>query len=403
MEKFRKKKLPNIKLRYNVITVLIYIIGSVLLIQLFNLQIVNGSSYRETSNARLTRESTLYAARGSILDRNGSLLAGEEMTFALELYKTKLENNVLNECILRTINTLEENGDKYTDTFPITVNPFSYTHSSEERINSWLTANNLKPGTTAENAFYYFKDKYDIEEEDIVNVRKILAVRYRISSEGYSATKSLTISNNISRKSALVFDEQSDKYPGIDVVTNSRRYYPNGTVASHILGYISSIKDEEYKQYKNDGYTINDLYGREGIEYVFEHYLKGKNGIKQIDMSVDGGTVGEYIQEEAVSGSNVVLTIDANLQTIAEKALEDTIKNSKSIDERAEGADAGAIVAMNVKTGEVLAMASYPYYDPGSWVGGRIDTDTWNMYNSEVGKPLMNRTIAGVYEPRFYF
>lgn len=235
MEKYRKNKMPNIKLRYNTLSALIYIIGIILLIQLFNLQIINGATYRETSNTRLTRESTLYASRGYILDRNGNELAKTEMTFSLEMYKTKIENEVLNETILRIINILEQNGDSYTDTFPININPFEYVFSSEEKKNSWLKKYKLEEDTTAEQAFYYFKDKYDITNENIEEVRKILVIRYRISSEGYSSTKSLTISNNITRNSALVFNEQSDLYPGTTVGQSSKRNYPNQELASHIL------------------------------------------------------------------------------------------------------------------------------------------------------------------------
>lgn len=235
MENFKKNKAPNIKLRFNVLSIFVYVVGAILLIQLFNLQIVNGSTYRETSNTRLTRESTLYAARGNILDRNGTAIASNEMTFALEMYKTKLENDTLNETILRTISTLEENGDSYIDTFPIKTGPFEFDFSNEERKNAWLEKYDLSLDKSAEEVFYYFKDRYEIKNEDIKEIRKIITVRYRITSEGYSATKSLTISNNISRNSALVFDEQSDKYPGIDVVTNSKRYYPNGSLASHVL------------------------------------------------------------------------------------------------------------------------------------------------------------------------
>lgn len=144
---------------------------------------------------------------------------------------------------------------------------------------------------------------------------------------------------------------------------------------------------------------MNDIYGQTGIEYVFENYLKGENGVKQIDMSVDGGSVGEYIEKEAVAGSNVVLTIDANLQAITEKALEDSIVNAKSISETASGANAGAIVVMNVNTGEVLAMASYPYFDPSAWIGG-IDQSTWDSYRAEESnKPLINRSISSAYAP----
>ena len=400
MRVHKKKKLPNINLRYNSLSAFVYIIGLVLLLQLFNLQIINGESYRETSNTRLTRESTLYASRGYIRDRTGIELATVQMTFSLEMYKTKLDNDVLNDTILKIINTLEQNEDKYTDTLPIKINPFEFTFSSEEKKNKWLKTYNLDSETTAEEAFNYLKNRYKIKNENEEEVRKILVIRYRISSEGYSTTKSLTISNNISRKSSLIFLEQSDNYPGISVGQSSKRSYPNGELASHILGYINSINSEQYKENKDKGYTMNDIYGQTGIEYAFEPYLKGKNGIKQIDMSVDGEIVNEYVSEEAISGSDVILTIDANLQRITEQALVDTINGINNGDYGSSyPADAGAIVVMDVSSGEVLSMASYPNYEPSAFVGG-IKADLWNYYNNKENRtPLMNRAIAGTYAP----
>ena len=245
MGKFKKRKMPNINLRFNTLSALIYIIGIILLIQLFNLQIVNGQSYREASNTRLTRESTLYASRGYILDRNGNALANTEMTFSLEMYKTKLESKVLNDTILNIINTLESNGDSYFDNFPIKINPFEYSFTNDERKIKWLKSYKLNEDTTPEEAFEYFKKKYSIENENIEDIRKILIVRYRITSEGYSATKSLTIASNISRKCALIFTEQSSKFPGISVTQNSKRSYPNEKLASHIIGYINSISEKQ--------------------------------------------------------------------------------------------------------------------------------------------------------------
>ena len=400
MGRYKKKKLPNTNLRFNSLSAVVYIIGLILLLQLFNLQIVNGETYRETSNTKLTRESTLYASRGYILDRGGNELANVEMTFSLEMYKTKLETQVLNNTILKIINTLEQNGDKYTDTLPIKINPFEYTFSNEERKNKWLKTYKLSEDTTPEEAFNYLKNRYKIENENIEDVRKIIVVRYRISSEGYSSTKSLTISNNIGRKSALIFTEQSTNYPGVTVGQSSKRNYPNGSLASHMLGYINSITSDQYKENKENGYTMNDIYGQTGVEYVFEPYLRGQNGIKQIDMSVDGEIVNEYVSQEAISGSDVVLTIDANLQAITERALKDTIENINNGEYGSTyPADAGAIVVMDVNSGDVLAMASYPDFEPSSFVGG-IKTDLWNYYNNkENNTPLMNRAITGVYSP----
>ncbi len=399
MEKYRKSKQPNTNLRYNTLSALVYVIGIVLLMQLFNLQIINGASYRETSNTRLTRESVLYASRGYILDRNGNELATTEMTFSLEIYKTKLDSKILNETALRIVNTLEQNGDSYTDTLPIKVNPFEYNFSNEERKKKWLANYKLDENTTPEEAFNYLKKKYDIENEDPLEARKILVIRYRISSEGYSATKSLTISNNISRKSALEFNEQSDKYPGVTVGQSSKRVYGNKELASHIIGYINSITPKQYDENKDKGYLMSDIYGQTGIEYIFENYLKGKNGIKQIDMSVDGSIVNEYVSEEAIQGSDVVLTIDANLQAITEQALENTIndiRNGVHGSSKQYDADAGAIVVMDVHSGEVLAMASYPDYDPSVWVGGISQAKYDELKQNDA---LFNRAIAGTYAP----
>lgn len=343
----------------------------------------------------------MYASRGYIRDRNGMALATTEMTFSLEMYKSKIDTDTLNETILYIINTLEENGDSYIDTFPININPFSYNFSSDEKRIQWLESHKLDKDTPPEIAFRYFKEKYEIKNENIEEIRKILTLRYRITSEGYSATKSLTISNNISRQSAIIFEEQKDKYPGVKITQNSKRNYPNGKLASHIIGYINSISPNQYKANKDQGYTMNDIYGQTGIEYAFEPFLKGKDGERQIDMSVDGEIVNEYISEDAMKGSDIILTIDANLQEVTEKALVDTINGIKNgaYGNKKYPADAGAIAVMNVTTGEVLALASYPDYEPASFVGG-ISTETWNYYmDTNNNSPLINRAIEGAYAP----
>ena len=166
------------------------------------------------------------------------------------------------------------------------------------------------------------------------------------------------------------------------------------------FGYINSIREDQYNANKDKGYLMTDIYGQTGVEYVFEPFLKGKNGIRQIDMSVDGSIANEYISEEAISGSDIVLTIDANLQAITEKALADNINGIKTgaYGNTKYDADAGAIVVMNVQTGEVLAMASNPDYEPSAFVGG-IDSNLWNFYRNESNLATLNRAIQGAYSP----
>ena len=393
----KKKNRNNINLRFNLITLITYFLGIILIIQLFNLQIVNGEEYREQSNTRLTRETTLEAARGKILDRTGSVLVTSETTFGLELYKSKVSSETLNNAILKIIDTLAKYGKSTPDTFKIEVNPFRYTIEGEE-LEKWQRENDITVGKTAEQVFNEFKQKYEITDKTLEEARKIIGLRYEISKAGYSSTKAFRLADNVSREAIAEFSEKNAEFPGVNIVVEPKRQYTSGKVASHILGYTGKIQKEQYENNK-DIYDINDIVGKTGIEYTFEKYLKGQNGVKQIDMGVDGTASGEYVAQDAIAGSNIVLTIDANLQRIVEDTL---AANIQKISEGGFGkvydAQAGAAVVMNVKTGEVLAMASYPDYDPSKFVDG-ISVADWNEYNTNPNRPLINKAIQNSYSP----
>lgn len=388
------RKQPNTRLRFNLLTFLVYIFGTILLLRLFSLQIINGAEYRENSNTRLIRESILYSARGSITDSSGNPLATVKLGYSAELYKTKSDNETLNQTILNIINTLEENGDSYIDTFPINIKPYEFTIKDQDKLNSWKKKYKLGNNATAEEAFEYFKNRYEVTTKDIEDARKIIGIRYRITTEGYSSTRSIAIADNLSEKSVSNFLEKNDLYGGLTIVIKADRTYPKGTLAAHILGYIGRINEDEYNSKKNEGYLINDKIGRTGIEGLFEKYLKGTNGIRQIGMSVDGTITDEYIEQEAIQGSTIVLTIDANLQEVTERALQDTINNIRagaySPSKKKYNATAGAIVVMNVKNGEVLAMASNPVYEPELFVNGisKAKYDEYKEINA-----MFNRSI----------
>lgn len=390
----------KVKLRYNIVSTLVYIIGIVLLLQLFNLQIVHGEEYREQSNTRLTRESVQEAARGNISDQSGNKLATTTLGSCLQLYKTKIDTQTLNNTLLKITQILEANQDAYVDNLPISVEPFSFT-ISEDAQKEWKKQNKIDENKTAEECFYILKEKYKIENENVQEARKIMTLRYYIAKNGYSNTKSVELAGNLSQNSLAQFNEQNADFPGVTIASKSIRNYPSGSLASHILGYTSSISSEELKG-KEDRYTQNDIIGKTGIEYIMEEYLKGKNGIKQIDMAVDGTVTDEYISEEAVSGSDVILTIDANLQKVTESTLKESIESIST----SEGVNVtgGSAVVMKVKTGEVLAMASYPDFNPQDFVGG-ISTDKWTYYTKETESeyarmhPFVNRAISSPSSP----
>ena len=387
--------------RYNILYILVYIVGIILIFQLFNLQIVHGEEYLQRANSRLTRETKIRAARGNILDCNGNVLAGNEIKYSLKIYKSKIDEQNLNTTILNAIFVLEKNGDKYNDDFPININPVSFKYENQERINKWLEENDLADGTTAEQALEYFIDEYSLKQYSLEEARKIIAVRYGIDVNGYSSMRGYEISPEVCEKSVAQIEEMNHSFPGINIEYRPIRKYYYSSLASHVLGYVGKIGNEEYTQ--NEGYELDDYIGKTGIDYVCEKFLKGKDGLKQTDMSIDGTTTGEYITEEAISGSNVMLTIDAKVQQVAEKALKENIEkiNNGDYGEKRE-VYAGSVVVLNVKTGEVISMVSYPDFEPQLFVDG-ISTEKWNEYTVKGRSALINRTMQSAYAPGSIF
>jgi len=232
------------KVRYNIISLIIYIIGVILLVQLFRLQIVQGEEYRKQSDTRLTRETTLIAARGNICDRAGNKLVTSKMEFNVELYKTKIDNETLNRAILDMVAVLEKNEDTIINHLPINVEPFKFT-IDEESQKKWKKSNKMKEDATAEECFNILKDKYEINNETLADARNIMAVRYEIGSNGYSSTKTVRVAKNISRASMLEICERSADFPGINIATASAVDYPSDTLASHVLGTVGPITETE--------------------------------------------------------------------------------------------------------------------------------------------------------------
>lgn len=398
-----EKEMGNeqINFRFNIITILVYIIGIVLIVQLFNLQVVNGESYREQSNTRLSRVSTIKAARGSILDRSGNELAGVQTENKIELYKTNISNDELNQSLLNLVNLLNNYQVSYEDTFPIKINPFEFTIEGEKLVN-WKKKYKIEEEANAEEAFYKFKDKYDISSENVEDIRKIISMRYIITTTGYSATKSITIASGVNEEVVAQICERNADFPGVSIETEAARTYLQGSLLAHVIGYTGKIKEEEYQE-KKDIYDIDDIIGKTGIEYVFEEYLKGQDGEKQIEMSVDGTITGEYVSQNAIAGSDIVLTIDSNLQKVTETALENCINKIKNGGfSQTYNAQGGAAVVMNVKTGEVLATSSYPTYEPQWFVGG-ISQENWSYLSTDTRKPQLNKAIQATYEPGSIF
>ncbi len=234
--------------------------------QLFNLQIVNGADYRSDSNGKLTREAKIEAARGSILDRSGNVLVSTEMKFSLEMYKSKTDDAQLNDSILLMTNILVQNGNEYVDNFPISIDPFEFHFETEDELIDWKKKYKIPEAASAEEAFYLFRDKYNINNENVKEIRQILAIRYAITTIGYSTTRSIEISKEISRESAVQLQENSQSLTGVNIVVEPTRVYHTGSLASHIIGYMGRYATADQEAFEKEGdtykYDVDDKVGK---------------------------------------------------------------------------------------------------------------------------------------------
>lgn len=389
----------NNNIRYNILIVLTMLIGIAFVLQLFNLQIVNGATYRAQSENRLVREIKSQAPRGEIYDRYGKLMVTSVTSYNVNLYYTKIPKTELNKGLLELIKILEKNNDTYYNNFPINFETMTFT-KNEEASKSWKKSYKINENATPQEVIEFFKEKYEIENTDSNEIYKIIALRYEIATKGYSSFKSVTLAKDVSKESMLEIEERGNELPGVVITTHPIRKYVTGSVASHIIGYVGAISSKELESRKSQGYSQNDIIGKSGIESTFEDFLRGKDGVLRLEMDSDGRITGKEETTESVMGDSVVLTIDLELQAKAEEVLEKYVKKIQSggFADKCEDAEAGALVVMDTKTSEVLALASYPSFNPDEFTNG-ISNSEYEKYFSNKTMPMFNRAIQGTYSP----
>ena len=387
--------------RILVMKLILILVGALLILRLIDLQIVNGAEYKEQSEKKMVRETAVEAPRGEIYDRNGIVLATNKLAYDVVIYKVGLEEEELNKTLLKVINILEKNKDEAYVSFPMdSVKEGFYSESQRKTL---CETYGIETTLTDIEILNYIYEKYGLNSIGFNDEEKfkVSRFRYELATNIFSLFSSVTLAKDVSYTTMAIIEESKDELPGIEINVNSKRYYPYGTLASHLMGYVSSISSEEYQELKNEGYSYNSNIGKMGIETTMERYLKGENGTKRTEIDADGEIAAEYVYKEALSGNNVTLTIDYRLQTTAEKNLKKVINNiatGASGYVKQEDANAGAVIALDVNSGEVLAMASYPTFDPNDFVSG-IKYNKWMKLIQNETKPMFNRVIAGTYSP----
>lgn len=383
--------------------IVVIVISVIFIATLFNLQIVNGENYREQSEKRMLRTKNITAPRGEIYDRNGVILATNKLSYDVELYKVRVSTKEQNDGILRLVEILNENSDKVYSTFPVNDDLSGFNFENTEEEQNWKKEMKLDSTLTFDQVIDKYIEKYELQDysDNRLNQIKMIEIKYEANLNGYSLFNSATIAKDISQKSVAKIGEEKYKIYGISIVSVPKRYYPNGNLLSHTIGYVSKINSEEYEKRKNEGYSANNVVGKAGIEQSFEKYLKGKDGVIKEETDTLGNVSSQTETTEAKSGDNVTLTIDYRLQKVAEESLLNTInglQNGTLVGKKFSDANAGAVVVLDVDSGEVLASASYPTYDINSLIGG-ISLKDWNALQNNSLHPMLNRVVSGTYSP----
>lgn len=382
---------------------------------LYKLQIVDGTRYYEASTNSIVSTETVIAARGNILDRYGRLLVSNRNCSNLlidtdELLADESEEGIAkaNATILEMCSIIRENGDTYNDDLPISMNPpFEFEENMSDlqrtRLNAWLAANGLDSDATAVDVMAKMRTRYNIDNNySAEDMRIIAGVRYEINIRYVINTSDYIFAEDVSIDTITALMEAD--IPGFEVQVSYIREY-NTEYAAHILGYTGLMNEAEYETYKELGYPLNATVGKSGAELAFEEYLHGTDGVAQITRTSEGVVTSTVYTQTPEPGNHIYLTIDIELQGVAESALASFIQetneyrvennvvrilNGKDPQDMITG---GALVAIDVKTGEPLCIANYPTFNLETFL------DDYDELIEDETNPLFNRSLNGVYYP----
>lgn len=401
------------KERVIALAALFAVLLTVYIVALYKLQIIEGEKYYEESRNNMVTTSTVVAARGNLLDRYGRILTTNKSCYDLTINTDELFPNDdsvdANATILELVNMIRDYGDDYIDDLPITTAPpFEFENVTEQdqaRLDAYMKQNDVPENASAVEILSSMRSRYDIdsnytaeEARIIAGVRYAINVRYLINTSDYVFVKDADMK--------LIATLRENDVSGINIKESYVREYST-TAAAHILGYTGAMNDSDYAKYKDQGYSADTYVGKDGAEYAFEKYLHGTNGTVRTTSAADGTVISKEYIKEPEPGNNVYLTIDIALQEATELALENGVNTimakveAKKEEQIASGTykeidddiDGAAAVVVNVKTGEPLAIANWPTYDPSQLF------EKYDELLADERAPLYNRALLGSYAP----
>ena len=383
-------------------------------------QLIDGDKHRAEAKSLSVSASTVKAARGEILDSNGRPLVvnrqGNSVVFKYSEFPEAKNQEKRNELIFSLIKLFEENGIEWIDRLPIKYEKkkliVDEDKSAEFEFMVSESMLELEKGTdsTPQECLDALIERYKLSDYSQADARKIASVCFGMKYLGFSTPSPYTFAEDVPVEIVSVIMEMSETYPGVASERVSYREYDDTISYSHLLGVVGSISAEEYESeklkleeklkddsltatditsLKNNAYSLNDRYGKSGIEAAMESYLRGKNGIKTTTTASDGTVTEDYLVKPE-QGSTVVTTIRSDLQKVTTQALSEMLKNNRNY---SYFDYAGACVVLDCNTGAVLASVSLPTYDITKYF------EDYNSLVKDVSSPLWNRALQSAYAP----
>ena len=415
-------KLPRIRIgRTGACILFVSVFFFIYVLQLANWQLINGSLYLQEAMSNRTDAVEISAARGEILDRDGNVLAGNHTVYEVIYNALYLDDSRRNSTILEVTDLLEERGETWRDILPIELDGegnyrFKEDGSEEDDDVGDLKAFlNLADYATADDCMEELSSRYHYQGHSKEDTRTVVSVRYCMTRENFSIYEPFVIAAGVSPETVGVFGEYRDRWQGIETRVSVERYYPDGTLAPHVIGYTWTIDDKIYEEMEKNGriydseknvtgYKPDETVGSIGAEAAFEDDLRGSRGLQAVITDENGDVVTTAIKEQPEQGHTVRLTLDSGMQRVTNRSLERNIKANKNSglkgDSRAHDCRAGAAVAIELEDFGVLACSSYPSYDQNLYLD---DSDYRSAALEDKDQSLFCRALQGIYAPGSVF
>lgn len=442
--------------RFRTVAIFVLVMFIALAVQLANLQIKQYETYRDKAESKKTKTITSQGSRGTIMDVNSLTLAYDKQIYNIQFYrdpnfvsteydaegKRMKSSAVYTRSIVNVIDIVERNGgtmnttcslvqDEMTGTWVFAWNNDRYTASQQAARESMWRSNFYVTNVPQQELFSRLCSIYSIPEN--LSTEKKLAVIgvWETMQNNAFLSKPITIASNVSWETVIEVEAKALMLEGISVSVSTQRVYPNGTLACHVIGYIGKIQnyDTYYATYQDKGYALADLIGLDGVEKSMEDWLTSctteRVGKRVVEIDRYGAVNRTLSTTQATDGNNIKLTIDSNLQRVAERALAENIESIRNDQEKLLNSDTwldtnktvlqgttrdfdsdpiqlaekGAVVVLDME-GRVLALASYPPYDPNAFIVGG---DAASQILLDPRNPLVNYAIGSRDTPGSIF